>query len=112
MNTKQPEVSQATKTKRPGLRVFSIVILIMAVFSQLQPIFVGILGGVAGSFGLRPISHLCLGMRLDKNTAIALFAQGELDFHAGLFHFRYSMIQDDYDSTRELCLGQDIWFGE
>ena len=112
MNTKQPVKPQDTKSRKPGIRVFLTIILAFAFLSQMQPIFIGILGGVAGSFGIRPTSHMCVGLSLDGNKATALFPQGELEFHAGLFHFRYSVSQDDYDSSREFCLGQDVWFGE
>jgi hypothetical protein len=112
MNTKQPEHSQKTKSKKSGFIIFIIIIITLVLFSQMQLIFVGILGGVAGSFGMRPTSHLCIGLRLDGDTSAALFPYGELEFHAGLFHFRYSVPQDKYNSTREFCLGQDVWFGE
>jgi hypothetical protein len=112
MNTKLSEQSQEIKSKRHEIRILLIVILVRVFLFQMQPAFVGFLGGVAGSFGMRTISHMCMGVTVNVVTATALFPHGELEFHAGLFHFRYSITQDDYDSTREFFLGQDIWSGE
>lgn len=73
--------------------------------TQLQPWVTERMGGVDGSFGVRPVSHACLGFTY-KN---GFFPRGEADFTFQRFHFRYSVAED---VSRSLCIGQDIWYGE
>lgn len=83
-----------------------IVILMIFLLSQMQPWGIERMGGVAGSFGVRPITHKCLGVTISTNE---VFPSGEVEFQLIQFHFRYS-VSDDND--RPLCVGQDIWYGE
>ena len=105
---KKPEIVHY----KPRIKSYLLALIAIIFVCQLQPVFVSFLGGVAGSFGLRPTSHLCLGLKFNGNTTTSLFPQGEVEYYAGLFHFRYSITERDNDSNREYCLGQDIWFGE
>lgn len=75
----------------------------------MQPVIVESVGGVAGSFGVRPVSHDCLGYVYLPNR-IGVFPFGEIEFRMIKFHFRYSV--PDADDSRPLCIGQDIWYGE
>lgn len=69
-------------------------------------------GGVAGSFGIRTMTHDCIGLRIDAKKATELLPEGDFEFHFLLFHFRYSVSSEFTDSDRVFCIGQDIWFGE
>lgn len=69
-------------------------------------------GGVAGSFGIRSMTHDCIGFRIGAEKAIELLPEGDFEFHFLLFHFRYSVLYEFADSDRVFCIGQDIWFGE
>lgn len=112
MHTETSKQSQLTKIKKGRITIFILISIGIVFMCQMQPVFVSIIGGVAGSFGVRPTSHFCIGFPLDGDTAKTLFPAGEFEFHAGMFHFRYSITQDNLNSAREFCLGQDIWFGE
>lgn len=74
--------------------------------------FVSARGGIARSFGVRLISHDCLGLMIEAKRAVEIFPEGELEFKFVRFHFRYYVSSDYADSTRSICIGQDIWYGE
>ena len=97
---------------KPILRYFIIVIFSLIVFTQLSGMLVVGRGGVAGSFGIRTMTHDCIGLRIDAKKATELLPEGDFEFHFLLFHFRYSVSSEFTDSDRVFCIGQDIWFGE
>jgi len=82
----------------------------LCLLTQLQPVLLGALGAVDGSFGLRPTSHACLGLSLPASVVEHLPA-GEIEMHLGAFHVRYSLAGGRADQ-RPACLGQDLWYGE
>ncbi len=94
------------------LKYFIITIFSLMALTQLSGILVAGRGGVAGSFGIRTMTHDCIGVRISTDKAIELFPEGEIEFHFLLFHFRYSVSSEFADSDRVFCIGQDIWFGE
>ena len=94
------------------LKYFTITIFSLIVLTQLSGILVAGCGGVAGSFGIRTMTHDCIGVRISTDKAIELFPEGEIEFHFLLFHFRYAVSTKFADSDRVFCIGQDIWFGE
>ena len=98
--------------KQQLLRNFLIVLISFALLSQLQPVIGSVFGGIAGSFGVRQTSHLCIGLSLEGEKAETLFPKGEIEFKAVQFHFRYSVIENGAGIKRDYCVGQDIWFGE
>ncbi|MGD8457905.1 MAG: hypothetical protein PVF83_16115 [Anaerolineales bacterium] len=112
MYTETSKQSQLSNTKKVRKTIPIIISICFVLMCQIQPIFVNIIGGLAGSFGVRPTSHLCIGFPLGRDKVKSLFPPGELEFHIGLFHFRYSIPQINHNSAKEFCLGQDIWFGE
>ena len=91
--------------KRP-LTIVLAVAFVLFLVTQLQPALIRSAGGVAGSFGVRPVSHQCFGLVVTENDH---FPSGEFEFTMVLFHFRYSISHED---ERSLCIGQDIWYGE
>ena len=85
--------------------VVLVGIFIMLLFLQfIIPIAISSCGG---SFGLRPMSHSCIGLKISPDTAM-IFPRGDIEFQF-LFHFRYHVLDK---SSGIFCLGQDIWFGE
>ncbi|MEA1978808.1 MAG: hypothetical protein U9N80_13030 [Chloroflexota bacterium] len=94
------------------LKTLIITILSLTALTQLSGILVAGRGGVAGSFGIRSMTHDCIGLRVRTEKALENFPEGETEFHFLLFHFRYSVSSDFADSERVFCIGQDIWFGE
>lgn len=80
--------------------------------SQLQPLVILALGGIDGSFGIRPTSHRCLGLQSQPNPIIELLPEADFDFTFILFHFRYTVHSGYANTGRQFCIGQDIWFGE
>lgn len=94
------------------LKTFIITVSSLIALTQLSGMLVVGRGGVAGSFGIRAMTHDCIGLRISTEKAIELFPEGEIEFHFLLFHFRYSVSSEFADSDRLFCIGQDIWFGE
>ena len=94
------------------LKYFIITIIGLIALTQLSGMLVAVRGGVAGSFGIRAMTHDCIGVRISTEKAIELFPEGEFEFHFLLFQFRYSVSSEFADSDRVFCIGQDIWFGE
>ncbi len=94
------------------LKYFIITIFSLIALTQLSGMLVAGRGGVAGSFGIRAMTHDCIGLRISTEKAIELFPEGEIEFHFLLFHFRYSVSSEFADSDQLFCIGQDIWFGE
>jgi hypothetical protein len=83
----------------------------IALLSQFQVILIHNRGAVGGSFGLRPISHDCIGWSAPVER-LDWLPNRDVEFHLGLFHFRYSSTDENVDSGTPMCLGQDIWYGE
>jgi hypothetical protein len=92
------------KTRKYLLFLLGIAVVILAL-TQLQPWIVARAGGVAGSFGVRSMTHECLGISYENG----IFPPGEMEFTFLRFHFRYSVSES---LSRPLCVGQDIWYGE
>jgi len=90
---------------RSYLLLVLLIAFVILALTQLQPWIVERAGGVAGSFGVRPITHDCLGITYENG----FFPPGEMDFTFMQFHFRYFVTAD---LSRPLCIGQDIWYGE
>jgi hypothetical protein len=88
-----------------------LVLAVILVLLQLQPALIHMRGGVAGSFGLRPMTHACLGW-VGPADRFAWLPYTDFEFRLGWFHYRYSYTKDHCDSGTPMCLGQDIWFGE
>ena len=99
-------------TKRKRCIVNAIVILV-AVFLilQLQPFVIRARAVVAGSFGLRPVSHDCLG-RMGAAQHLSWLPFADFEFRLGYFHFRYALTRESLIDDAQMCLGQDIWYGE
>jgi hypothetical protein len=94
-----------SKIHRRNLFLVLGILTVLCVLTQLQPWIVERVGGVAGSFGVRPLTHACMGLTYENG----LFPAGEMDMNFIRFHFRYSV---NNDASRPLCIGQDIWYGE
>ncbi len=94
------------------LKIFIITIFSLIALTQLSGMLVAGRGGVAGSFGIRPMTHDCIGLRIGAERTTELLPEGDFEFHFLLFHFRYSVLSEFADSDRVFCIGQDIWFGE
>ena len=43
-------------------------------------------GAVAGSFGIRAMTHDCIGLRISAEKAKELFPEGKIEFHFLLFY--------------------------
>lgn len=94
------------------LKIFTITIFSLIALTQLSGMLVAVRGGVAGSFGIRAMTHDCIGLRIGAEKAIELLPEGNFQFHFLLFHFHYSVSSEFADSDRVFCVGHDIWFGE
>lgn len=91
------------------LKYFTIaIVLFIALIFLLQIIVVPLMGGVGGSFGLRPHTHRCLGFPI-KSKLVGWLPDNDIELNIFL-HFRYQVSSEIAD--RNYCLGQDIWFGE
>ena len=91
------------------LKYFAIAVaLFIVLVFLLQIIVVPFMGGVGGSFGLRPQTHGCFGLPI-KSNFVSWLPDGHIELNLFL-HFRYQVSSEISD--RNYCLGQDIWFGE
>lgn len=81
--------------------------------TQAQGVLINAKQAVGGSFGVRPMSHDCVGLRVREGSATRWFPHADVQFHVGRFHFRY-VVQppQPFGGERDYCVGQDIWFGE
>jgi hypothetical protein len=90
-----------------------LTILVIAIFlSQLQPFIIRAAGGVDGTFGVRPVSHKCLGITHQVTEGDFWPPNGDLEFTLWLFQFRYLVSEKDRSDHSLMCTGQDLWFGE
>lgn len=67
-----------------------------------------------GSFGIRPVTHGCLGLRIKSDTVERILPKGSFEIYKPV-HFAYKV--KPYPIEREhylfdYCLGKDVWFGE
>jgi hypothetical protein len=96
--------------KKTAWLLIPLLLLACLLLTQTQPLILRALHAVDGSFGLRPVSHACLGLPL-TGSAFGWLPPGDLRFQAGLFSFRY-WLEASSPSDRPYCLGQDVWYGE
>jgi hypothetical protein len=89
--------------------LIATVIMVCFAVTQLQPALVQGFGAVNGTFGLRPMSHDCAGLRISGDK-LAWLPDGDGQGRLWLFAFRYSVPADPSGQT--FCLGQDLWYGE
>ena len=90
--------------------IFSVFVVIL-LLTQLQSALIAARHGVAGSFGFRPSTHNCIGWVAPADR-FAWLPYTTSEFHLGAFHFRYSFTEENFESKTQMCLGQDIWYGE
>jgi len=91
------------EVKRRGILFISIVLLLLAAALVMQSFS-------EGSIGMRPMTHGCWGIRVQRHDTILVFPKAELEFYWP-FHFRYSVSEQNKDRL-PFCLGKDIWMGE
>ena len=106
------ENRKSQPVSRWGLKIFAITIISLIALTQVSGILVALRGGVAGSFGIRPRSHECIGFRISPELVAKSLPEGDFEFHFLLFHFRYAVSNEFSDPQRVYCIGQDVWFGE
>jgi len=85
--------------------IISAVIIIIIIMFYIIHIVAG------GSFGIRPTTHSCVGVKVNSNTVLKIFPKGEVKFSIP-FNFKYSVSEDYYKNEYNFCLGQDVWMGE
>jgi hypothetical protein len=85
-------------------------LLTCALSTQFQPALLQAVGAVDGSFGIRPMSHRCIGLRL-TGASIGWLPAADFRFSVGRFSVRY-WVDEAPTPERLYCIGQDIWFGE
>lgn len=96
--------------KSVGLLLF--IFLAFILIMQCQPLLLNAIGAIDGSFGVRRISHHCLGLTLNDESVARILPRGDVEFHFLLFHFRYAVNPTESSTNRAYCLGQDVWYGE
>ncbi|MEW6094722.1 MAG: hypothetical protein AB1531_12240 [Chloroflexota bacterium] len=85
-------------------------LLACALSTQLQPALIKSQWGVDGAFGVRPMSHQCMGLQV-SGASIRWLPAAEIRFRVGQFSFNY-IVEKEPAPERPYCIGQDIWFGE
>ena len=101
------------KTFTKSCFIVLLTFLVITIFlSQLQPFIVKAAGGVDGTFGVRPVSHRCLGITHQVSEGDFWPPVGYKEFNLWLFQFRYTVTENDRSGHNLMCTGQDLWFGE
>ncbi|MBL7150427.1 hypothetical protein ISS86_00675 [Candidatus Microgenomates bacterium] len=68
--------------------------------------------GVASNFGIRPMTHRCLGIIVSSKSFVNFLPEGDFTFFStGVRQFRY-YVPHRLLNDRPLCLGVDVWYGE
>ena len=88
-----------------------VSILAFLLVLQLQPFVIRARQGVDGSFGYHPYSDDCLGW-VGPADSISWLPFGALEFRLGFFNFHYNFLKEDFDQALQMCMGQDIVYGE
>ncbi len=94
---------------------FTVLLTFLAIvvfLSQLQPFIVKAARAVDGTFGVRPISHRCLGITHKASEEAIWPPTGDVEFSLWLFQFQYAVTDNDRSGHSLMCTGQDLWFGE
>lgn len=90
--------------------LIAIFIVACLASTQLQPALLKGMLAVGGSFGLRPMSHQCIGLKV-MGESIDWLPAGEYRLTIGRFLIRYR-VEEQVRPERIYCLGQDVWYGE
>jgi hypothetical protein len=98
------------KRKRQILTIVGIILALLLLL-QLQPFVVKARQGVDGSFGYHPLSNGCLGW-VSPADSISWLPFGDFEFFLGYFNFHYFFLRDNFDENIQMCMGQDIVYGE
>jgi hypothetical protein len=100
-------------TRKRRRQIINTVVIVLAflLVLQLQPFVVRARQGVDGSFGYHPLSDDCLGW-VSPGDSISWLPFGDLEFQLGYFNFHYFFIRENFDETVQMCMGQDIVYGE
>ena len=93
-------------------KLFISIAIIVLILPSILQFLVCLFSGGCGSFGLRPATHLCIGVEIDSEKVIEKLPSADIDFHILFFHFNYRVDEKDLSWPRGFCLGQDIWYGE
>lgn len=90
--------------------LIAIFIVACLASTQLQPALLKSMHAVGGSFGLRPMSHQCIGLKV-MGEAIDWLPAGDYRLTIGRFLIRYR-VEEQVRPERIYCIGQDVWYGE
>ena len=99
-----------TDKRRRNLIILLILLALLLLLTQLQPALLQASGAVDGSFGLRPTTHKCAGLRLSGDWVAARLSPVDWQAKFGLFSMRWYVPEEA--GGRPFCLGQDVWYGE
>jgi hypothetical protein len=102
--------SMRKRLRLPLLALILVLALACGASTQLQPFLLKSLGAPDGSFGIRPMSHACAGLKLN-GASIDWLPAADFLFNMGRFSVRY-WVDEEPKPGRLVCVGQDIWFGE
>ena len=100
----------ASKRRRRIVTTVGIILVILLIM-QLQPFVVKARQGVDGSFGYHPLSDDCIGWVAPADS-ISWLPFMNWEFHLGYFNFHYFFLRDNFDENIQMCMGQDIVYGE
>ena len=92
--------------KKRFLLILFVLVFLNIFFISLS----SILGGVGGNFGIRPKTHLCIGITISNKTALENFPKG--DFTFSFLGKGYEYRVNEERMLRDMCIGQDVWYGE
>ncbi len=102
------------KSRTPRFILIPILLVFLGccLLSQLQPILLHAMGAVAGSFGVQPQSHRCIGFSIPGNDIQSFFPAGNIHGGISAFEYRYFVAYNTGNYLRRVCIGQDLWYGD
>lgn len=103
------DIITTIKKKWKKIFGFLVALIVFQVTFVLLPYLI-YPGSVGGNFGVRPKTHHCIGFTISNNTTLRFFPKADFTFNVLGKGYEYRVNKDRM--LNNVCIGQDIWYGE
>ncbi len=93
------------------LKIFIVLSIGLIVVLIGIRVTMGVQRAEGGTFGIRPISHGCYGIKLKSSCVYMSLPEGSLE-NKFLDVGYYVPADREKWKNHDFCLGQDVWYGE